>query len=67
MTNHIAKMKYFTSLSFIVALLLASCEQSANQEIQDEPNSPTLFSLMSPEESGFDLQKSSESKKLQYF
>lgn len=48
-------MKYFTSLSFIVALLLASCEQSANQEIQDEPNSPTLFSLMSPEESGFDF------------
>lgn len=48
-------MKFITSLLFIVAILLTSCEQSTKQEINDDPTSPTLFSLMSPEESGFDF------------
>ena len=48
-------MKFITSLLFIVVMLLTSCEQSTKQEINDDPTSPTLFSLMSPEESGFDF------------
>ena len=48
-------MKYISSFLFIVALLLTSCEQAAKQEKNDTLKSPTLFSLMSPEETGFDF------------
>ena len=48
-------MKNLISLILIPALFLSSCEQPVNQENVADENSDTLFSLMSPEESGFDF------------